>query len=93
MFRKVAWAIFPQKLLVPEISTTVRIFAVNAGSISLDISKLTAMNDHTNADLGLSFLLQVLQIANENEGWIVLKKDMNDNAFLSILFTSQFFFH
>ena len=49
------------------------------------------MNDHTNADLGLSFSLQGLHITNENEGWIVLKKDVNDNAFLSILFTSQFF--
>jgi Txe/YoeB family toxin of Txe-Axe toxin-antitoxin module len=49
------------------------------------------MTDYTNADLGIKFPLQGLQIANENDGWVVLKKDPHDNAFLSILFTNQFF--
>lgn len=49
------------------------------------------MTEYTNGDLGVRFPLQGLQIANENEGWVVLKKNINDEAFLSILFTHQFF--
>jgi len=49
------------------------------------------MTEYKNDDIGIKFPLHGLQIANENEGWVVLKKDVNDTAFLSILFTSQFF--
>ena len=49
------------------------------------------MTDYTNGDLGIKFPLQGLQIVNENEGWVVLKKNINEEAFLSVLFTHQFF--
>lgn len=49
------------------------------------------MPEYTNADPALKVSLQDLKVASENEGWIVLKKDVNDSAFLSILFTNQYF--
>lgn len=49
------------------------------------------MTEYTNGDLGVRFPLQGLQVANENEGWVVLKTNVNDEAFLSILLTHQFF--
>lgn len=49
------------------------------------------MSDHSVSDIGIKFPLQDLQVANENEGWVVLKKDVNDNGFLSVLFTNHFF--
>jgi hypothetical protein len=49
------------------------------------------MTEFTNSDIGVKFPLNGLQIVNENEGWVVLKKDVKDNAFLSVLFTHHFF--
>jgi hypothetical protein len=54
-------------------------------------AKLTAMDKYTNSYLGIQFPLQGLAVVKENDGWVVLKKDPNEDAFLSIQFCNQFF--
>ena len=49
------------------------------------------MSDYVNADIGISFPLYGLHVANENEGWVALKKDISHEAFISIFFANHFF--
>jgi hypothetical protein len=49
------------------------------------------MDKYTNAYLGIQFPLEGLQVSKENEGWVVLNRDPNEEAFLSVQFCNQFF--
>jgi len=49
------------------------------------------MSQYTNSYLGIQFPLQGLEVFKENDGWVVLKKDPNEDAFLSVQFCNQFF--